>query len=261
MENNKKIAIIGFGVVGKAVEEYFNSKAEICIYDPQHNKISKEDVNNCDIAFICVPTPRKKDDSCDTSIVEEVISWLQTPLIVIKSTIKPGTTDMLITKYNKNIVFSPEYISESKYFNPIMRKIAEQPFIIFGGTEENCKKAQDILTEFFGPLVDIFTCTAKEAELVKYFENTFFTVKVSFVNEMREICEKAGVNYYKVRDGWLLDPRINKNHTMAFKDTRGYSGKCFPKDRAALVKWCKDELSYVPPVIDSAKNWDFSQNI
>jgi UDPglucose 6-dehydrogenase len=256
MKRNIKIAIIGLGVVGKAVEEYFDGKAEISVYDPQQNKISKEDVNFCDLAFICVPTPRKKDDSCDISIVEEIVSWLQTPLIVIKSTVKPGTTDMLISKYRKNIVFSPEYISESVYYNPIMRKISEQPFLIFGGSEENCKKIQDIMTGFTGPLIDVFCCTAKEAELIKYFENTFFTVKVGFVNEMREICEKAGVNYYKVRDGWLLDPRINKNHTLSFKEARGYSGKCLPKDRAALAAWCKEELNYTPPIIEATKEWD-----
>jgi len=253
MEKKLKIAIIGYGTVGRAISEYFKDKADLAIYDVQNNKQSKETVNGCDIAFICVPTPKKDDDFCDTSIVEETVSWLSTPLIVIKSTIEPGTTDKLKLKYKKKIIFSPEYISESSYYNPIMRKVIDQPFIILGGDEIDCRQVKDILLEISGPLIEIYICPAKEAELIKYFENSFFAVKVGFSNEMREICERAGADYHKVRYGWLLDPRINKMHTLAFKDSKGYSGKCLPKDRAALVEWSKKELKYKPPIIDAAK--------
>jgi len=263
MTKNLKIAIIGLGVVGKAIHEYFEGKAEIAVYDINdgtfNSEAQKEIVNKCDFAFICVPTPRKEDDSCDTSIVEEVVSWLRTPLIIIKSTIEPGTTNILKEKYNKKIIFSPEYTSESKYYNPIMRKIEHHPFIILGGTEEEVGMIKDTFVEISGPLVEIFSCSAKEAELIKYFENTFFAVKVGFSNEMREICERAGVDYHKVRYGWLLDPRINKMHTLAFKSSRGYSGKCVPKDRAAINAWCKKKLNYKPPIIDAAGEWDLDK--
>lgn len=260
--NNKrlKISIIGFGVVGKAIKEYFENRADIFIYDPEYKEsCDKKTACNCDIAFVCVPTPRKEDDSCDISIVEDVISWLKIPLIIVKSTVEPGTVDRLKQKYNKKIIFSPEYTSESKYYNPIMRKIEDHPFMILGGTEEEVGMIKDVFVEISGPLVEIFSCSAKEAELIKYFENTFFTVKVGFSNEMREICERAGVDYHKVRYGWLLDPRINKMHTLAFKSSRGYSGKCLPKDRAALAAWCKKELKYVPPIIEAAKEWDLDK--
>ena len=67
-------------------------------------------ITNCNVSFVCVPTPRGEDGSCDVSMVEEVIEWLDTDIIVIKSTVAVGTTEMLNKKYNKNIVFSPEYI-------------------------------------------------------------------------------------------------------------------------------------------------------
>jgi len=261
MNKKFKIGIVGYGVVGKAIADYFKEFAEIFIFDPQYKKTSKKDIDNCDLAFICVPTARKKDDSCDISLVEENISWIKTPLIIIKSTIEPGTTDRLIEKYKKRIVFSPEYTSESKYFNPLMRSIADHPFIILGGAEKDCLEIQEVLSEISGPLVTIFTCKTKEAELIKYFENTFFAMKVGFSNEMREICEKTKVNYHKVRNGWLLDPRINRMHTLSFRDSRGYSGKCFPKDIAALNKWCEKELGYIPPIINSIKKWDLDNKL
>jgi len=251
-----KIGIIGYGIVGKAVEEYFSISANVFLYDSIKKIGTKKQINKCDLVYVCVPTPKRKDDSCDTSIVENVIAWIKAPLIVIKSTIIPGTTDRLIKKYKKNIIFSPEYISESTYYNPIMRKINEQPFIILGGLEKSCLIVQEILSEISGPLVNIYICSAKEAELIKYFENTFFAMKIGFSNEMRKICEKANVNYHKVRHGWLLDPRINKMHTLSFKKSKGYSGKCLPKDIDALNKWCKKELKYVPPIINSVKKWN-----
>jgi len=178
-----KIGIIGYGVVGKAVEEYFSISADVFLYDPIKKIGTKEQINKCDLVYICVPTPKREDGSCDTSIVENVVSWIKAPLIVIKSTILPGTTDILIKKYKKNIVFSPEYISESTYYNPIMRKMNEQSFIILGGPEKDCLIIQEILSEISGPLINIYTCSAKEAELIKYFENTFFAMKIGFSNE------------------------------------------------------------------------------
>jgi UDPglucose 6-dehydrogenase len=105
-----KIVIIGYGVVGNAIKQLFNNAL---IFDPAfaEQSASKKDINAADAAFICVPTPKASDGSCDISIVEEVVAWLTTPLIIIRSTISPGTTDRLKKKYpNKHIVFMPEYI-------------------------------------------------------------------------------------------------------------------------------------------------------
>ena len=88
-----KVAIIGYGVVGRAYHKVF---PEAIIYDPfvkEGKSTTKEDVNNCDVALVAVFTPHKEDGTLDISIVEEVIDWIETPLIIIKSAIHPGTVD------------------------------------------------------------------------------------------------------------------------------------------------------------------------
>jgi hypothetical protein len=115
---NPKVAIVGYGVVGQAYSKLF---PEAVIYDPFHSdpeivkNSSKDAVNECDIALVAVFTPHKEDGTLDISIVEEVIDWIDTPLILIKSALHPGTTDMLVEKTGKNIAISVEYIGEGNY--------------------------------------------------------------------------------------------------------------------------------------------------
>ena len=75
------------------------------------------------------------------------------------------------------------------------------------------------------------------AELAKYVTNTYLALKVGFVNEMYDLCEKSGTSWNEVRDLWLLDPRTNKSHTAVFVNERGFGGKCLPKDTKALVQY------------------------
>ena len=86
------------------------------------------------------------------------------------------------------------------------------------------------------------------AELVKMAENYFLALKVTFANELRAICDKAGVNYHIVREGWLDDPRIGLSHSASFKENRGYGGKCLPKDTAALRQMCQS-LGFTPHLL------------
>lgn len=233
-----KIAIIGHGVVGQHVEELIKNHYDYCIYDPNYPLISviKEFVNEfCELAVICVPTPQAEDGSCDTSIVEETVKWLETPLILIKSTVEPGTVDELRKKTGKHLIFGPEYTGESKYYNPIMKTMKEEPFVIFGGNSDDTQAMVDIYKPILGPLVKYVQCTAIEAELAKYMENTFFATKVSFFNEFYDICKAYEVSYDRVRELFLNDPRINRMHTSVFLE-RGWSGKCFPKDICAIIQ-------------------------
>ena len=101
---------------------------------------------------------------------------------------------------------------------------------------------------------------ALEAEFVKYFENMWGATKVIFANTLRDICEKAGANWHLVREGWIDDPRVEPMHTAVFKDKRGFSGKCFPKDTTALIAYSKEVLGYDPLVLEAVikANEDFS---
>ena len=103
-----KIAIIGYGYVGKAMKKFFENHYELVIYDPPAGyKTTKAEVNECDVTFVCVPTPKSEDGSCDISIVEESVRWVDTELIIIKSTVEVGTTKRLSKNFNKDLVFSP----------------------------------------------------------------------------------------------------------------------------------------------------------
>jgi nucleotide sugar dehydrogenase len=237
------IGIIGSeGYVGKAFCKMVENHYHIVKYDPAlgNKSASKEEINRCHLGVVCVPTPMNDDYSCDTSIVEETIDWLDTEVILIKSTIEPGTTDRLKKKTGKRIVFSPEYIGEGKYKvssrMDFQTDMTTCPFLILGGDKEDCEYILSMLVPILGP-EKIYECIAPlEAELIKYFENTYFGVKITFAQEMYEICKRFGVNYWNVRRGWALDPRVDVMHTAVFPNARGFSGKCLPKDIYALIK-------------------------
>ena len=232
-----KIGIIGYGYVGKALHRFFENHYEVKIFDPNvENTNTKEEINQTDIVFISVPTPRGEKGECDISIVKETMSWLDVDLIVIKSTVEIGTTDYLIKKYNKNIVFSPEYIGESTYWSPydFHTDMKETPFFIFGGEKNVCNKVIDIFLPVTGPCKRYIISDSKTAEMAKYMENSFYATKITFCNEMYDICDSLGIQWNEARELWLADPRINPMHTAVFKEKRGFSGKCLPKDTSAL---------------------------
>jgi UDPglucose 6-dehydrogenase len=254
----EKIFISGYGYVGKAVVEMLKGYYELIIYDPAYKPEKKEylefvdnfkESKECVLGIVCVPTPSKENGECDTSFVEERIEKIESPLILIKSTIEIGTTDKLKEKYHKRIVFSPEYVGESKYFNPYFsNNMKETPMLILGGEKEDTSQIIDILAPILGPTKYYYQTSAKAAEIAKYMENTFFALKVTFCNEMYEICEKAGVDYWDVREAWLLDPRINRMHTSVFKKDRGFGGKCYPKDVKALIRYA-EKIDYDPKLL------------
>ncbi len=241
-----KISVIGNGVVGSAVGRMFNGEV---VFENTH----------VDWSFICVPTPSKEDGSCDTSIVEEVISESRADNIVIKSTVSPGTTDYLSNKYNKRIAFSPEYIGESKYYNPYFNNsMKECPFVIIGGEKNLCNDYIDLVQPILGPTKKYFKTEAKNAEVIKYMENSFFAAKIAFVNQMYDVCEHLGADWHDVREGWLLDPRINSMHTSVFKNKRGFSGKCLPKDLKAIIASVKG--LYDPKLLEAVDTYNEDLN-
>ena len=254
-----KIGIIGHGYVGKAMERFFEYHYDIVLYDPPAGyEATKDDINNCNVSFVCVPTPRGEDGSCDVSMVEEVIEWLDTDIIVIKSTVAVGTTEMLNKKYNKNIVFSPEYIGESTYWTPynFHKDMKETPFYIFGGDREVCSRVVDLFLPVVGPCKKYSITDSTTAEMAKYLENSFYATKIAFCNEAYDICEVSDVEWNEVRELWLLDPRISDMHTAVFLGNRGFGGKCLPKDTSALVKIAEEngiDAILLKGVLDSNK--------
>ena len=256
-----KIAIIGSeGYVGSAFRRMVEDRYEVITYDPKlgDKSATKDEVNTADLAVVATPTLMDKSKEfpfpCDTSIVEDCISWINTTVILIKSTITPGTTDMLKKKYNKRICMSPEYAGESTYYLPVgydyVDDMKKTPWNIIGGDDEDVSYIFDIMAPIWGPKKDYYICSAKEAEVIKYMENTYFGVKITFAQEMYNICKKMNVNWYRVWQGWSLDNRVDKMHTMVFPEGRGFAGKCLPKDLNALVRASID-AGYEPKMLKS----------
>jgi len=212
-----KIAIIGWGYIGKGMGKLFEKqlfaidtlslteKEKIGLTKfPNLISVSRKKVNSCDLGIVCVPTPEARDGSCDTSIVQETINWLETPLILIKSTVEPGTTNRLVKKTGKKIAFSPEYMGEGNYFIPPWKypdpkKVKAHTFQIFGGERETTKAIVDIFVKVMGPHVFYAQTDATTAEMVKYMENSWIAMKVTFANEWYDICEAYGVYYREAR--------------------------------------------------------------
>lgn len=220
-----KVAIIGYGVVGKAMHALFPGAL---IYNGEKHPVGKltyKDINKADVAFVCVPTPSKKDGSCDSSIVEEVISKLDTPLIIIRSTVEPGTKDRLREKYKKHIVFCPEYIGETK--DHPMRNGLSRTFLILGGEREDTNKAIEVFQQVYNASIKIRQMSAIEAEMVKYLENRRIAFTVAECNEAYDLCQKLGVNYNNVREAVFQDdPRMSPYWTFVYPKNRGFDTKC-----------------------------------
>ena len=239
----KKVGIIGYGYVGKAMYEFFKDHYDTYIYDPYvENTHTKDQINECDLGVVCVPTPMSANGSCDTSIVEEVVGWLETPLIILKSTVPVGTTDALADEHSARIVFSPEYCGESTYWSPygFHTEVKDTPFFTFGGCLDDCREAIDYYLPITGPMKTYHQTTAEVAEMAKYMENCFYATKIAFCNEIYSICENMGIDWNAAREAWLLDPRIHPMHTAVFRDSRGFGGKCLPKDLNAMISFAKD---------------------
>jgi nucleotide sugar dehydrogenase len=245
-----KVVIVGYGYVGKAYHKVF---PDAMIYDPAfEDSCEIVDVNTNDLAIVCVPTPSLEDGSCDISIVEETIAWLETPLILIKSTIPPGTTAYLKKKYKKRICHSPEYVGEGgyyvspKYLSPT--DVLQHPFMIIGGDPKDRSDILDFFKPVFGPEKFYYQVDETTSELIKYMENSWIAMKVAFCNEFFEIAKRFDVDYDTLREGWLLDPRVERPHTAVFRDKRGFNTKCIPKDILAIVD-ASTKFGYVPEIL------------
>jgi UDPglucose 6-dehydrogenase len=195
---------------------------------------SQEDVNRCRFAFVAVPTPIGDGGSADVSVVEEVVSWIESEYIVLRSTVPIGTTDRLREATGKAIVFQPEYGPAETPDHPFndLRKVR---WAILGGDRRETVVVADLYKTTFNADIVIQQTDAKTAELTKYMENAFLALKVTFCNEFYDIAEAAGIDYNELRELWLLDPRIGRSHTFVLPHNRGFGGRCLPKDLSAII--------------------------
>jgi UDPglucose 6-dehydrogenase len=238
--SNLKIGIVGVGMVGGSLQKYLQSKnRSMLLYDSGKNIGSMEEVNGADVIFVCVPTPfNKETNSFDLSYVEETCQNIKgDKIIIIKSTVLPGTTEKLQEKYpNHKFIFNPEFLTEATaewdMFNPERQIIGHT-----SKSEDISETIMEILPD--APYKKLLPST--EAELVKYFGNTFFAIKVSFANQMYDLCERLGLDYDSIMEAASKDKMIGISHLKVIhKGYRGYGGKCLPKDTKALIRFADD---------------------
>ena len=240
------IGIIGQGFVGSAVREGMEKYFDVICFDKDPNKFSNSVsvfnvVENSVLCFLCVPTPMKKSGECDLSIVNKALNEIyecttslnkNQYIVVIKSTIPPGTTSKLNLEFpNISIVFNPEFLTEANSVNDYL----EQNRIIIGGDRPASSKVKMIFSKAF-PRIPIIKTSSTIAETIKYVTNTFLAMKVSYANEVYQICQELNIDYDKVIEYSRYDDRLGNSHwSVPGPDGDfGFGGHCFPKDLAAF---------------------------
>lgn len=235
---NNPIGIIGYGIVGQAVEYGFK-KEPIFIYDKFKPFLSLASVcSQSEFIFICVPTPILSDYSgIDLSIVDEIVFEVAKlikntdKIMVLKSTVVPATTSRYITKYPKvNICFNPEFLTEANFLEDFVN--ADRS-IVGAENDLTSRRLVSLYKKHF-PKMQVFQTDPTTAEMVKYMANCFLATKVTFANEMYDLCESLGISYPEVKKLVVADQRIYDSH-LDVTTQRGFGGKCFPKDLTALI--------------------------
>jgi len=210
----------------------------------------KEAITNVDIIFICVSTPCQSNGALDLTQVKQAATDIGRifggrdthPLVVLKSTIIPGTTENVVCPLLENnsgkragrdfgITTNPEFLREGSAIEDFLHSDR----IVIG---ELNKESGDVLAELYRDFnAPILRVDLETAEMIKYASNTFLATKISFINEIGNICKKLGIDVYRVAEGMGFDPRITPHFLNA---GLGFGGSCFPKDTRAIVAAAKE---------------------
>ncbi|MBI3442966.1 MAG: UDP-glucose/GDP-mannose dehydrogenase family protein [Candidatus Sungbacteria bacterium] len=257
MNMKQKIGIVGIGMVGAPLARYFREIGgyargkDLFLFDIDRAKRCSDDAGKADVIFLCVPTPRRAGGSADLSHLENAIDRVSVPvadrpgerkIIVIKSTVPPGTTEYFQKRFPQHdFLFNPEFLTERRAWENTIRPDRQ----LVGWTAQSKKYAATVLALLpTAPLTASspeLELTATEAELVKYAANVFLARKVTFANAIFDLANHHGVNYEHIRKGIASDPRIGSSHLDVFHGGyRGYGGYCFIKDTDALVAHARE---------------------
>jgi UDPglucose 6-dehydrogenase len=276
----QKIGIIGQGFVGNAIYQSMKNVFEVITYDIKDGlRIngrfispltygSKDGNDYIPLAyqyiadnvdgpvFICLPTPMGIDGQCDTAILEDAIVRLSecklsnTFTLIIKSTISPGTTEEFVQKYsNINFCFNPEFLTA----RTAVEDFADQTYAIIGADNEQTGNIIEEMYKKWKSSIYIVRTSTKTAEMVKYVRNCFYAVKLSYANEIYQICQKIGLDYNEVMEYAKLSPWMGQQHwNVPGPDGKvGWGNFCFPKDLNAFVFLAK-QLGINPSTMNGA---------
>jgi len=231
-----KVAIIGLGYVGQAIEKsHQNDTVVIC--DPKReDSVAVETIGNCDAIYVSVPSPQREDGSCDTRILQSVLSKLNVPRnkstpIIAKTTAPPSVYQKLNQQY-QNLVHCPEFLTAANNCDDYLRS----EFFILGGRDDFRSRAQRIISTVLPNSVGVLT-DIKTAALYKYMVNCYLATKVTFMNEFAQLADSVGVDWEDLVNITAFEKRIGKSHMQVpgADGVPGWGGMCFPKDTSALV--------------------------
>lgn len=264
MNAKLKVGIIGVGMVGEPIRRWFEERqgyrrgVELFCYDINPQKGCADDPNKADVIFVAVPTPANPDGSCNLSALEHALASIKDgKIVVIKSTIAPGTTERLQKKYpKKRLLFNPEFLTESQAWFDFVRPDRQ----IIAASPQSQSDAREILAilpqaHFARPWSSDYskkTTTPTEAEVAKYASNVFGYLKVIYANILADVSHalelqlkkeniETEVAYESVREIIGADPRIGPAWLDVERgDYAGVGGWCFPKDMEAFIKTGED---------------------
>lgn len=260
MANSKiKIGIIGIGMVGEPIRKWFEELnghkrgKDLFCYDVDSKKGYHDNINKADVIFISVPTPSNPDGSCNTSIVESAVAGIKNrKIIVVKSTVPPGTVERLQKRYpKKRFIFNPEFLTESQAWEDFLSPDRQ----IVGYTAKSMNDTVEVLNllpkkYFIRPWTADYSkksVNATEAELGKYASNIFGYMKVIYGNILADLCHalnkkykrdkvQSEVHYDHIRELIGADLRIGSAWlNVEHGNYCGAGGYCFPKDMNAFI--------------------------
>lgn len=246
------IGVIGLGVVGKAVFCAFGNTFPTVGYDKFgefSDDASFEKLLKCEVIFVCVPTPTVdgvQDRSALDEVMEKLIENNYQGVVCVKCTVVPGTMD----KYGGlKLTHNPEFLTAAKPYEDFM---AQKAVIVSGASVDT----QVVASVYNALLPDSVVHEYEDfyvTELAKYYSNCFLAVKVTFANEMYDLCKKLDVDYDAVREATLTQGLVAPNHTkVPGPDGKtGFGLGCFPKDTLALLSYNRD-LGLMPYVLAAA---------
>lgn len=259
MANTKlKIGIIGIGMVGEPIRRWFEEVngykrgRDLFCYDVDTKKGYTDDVNKADIIFVSVPTPSNPDGACNTSIVESAVAGVKdNKIIIVKSTIPPGTVERLQKKYpKKRLIFNPEFLTESQAWEDFLSPDRQ----IVGPTSKSISDSVEVLNllpkkNFVRPWTSDYSrksVNSTEAEFGKYASNVFGYIKVVYGNILADLCyttakvQGVKVDYENIRELIGADLRIGPSWLNVSQGNYcGAGGYCFPKDMNAFIAFAE----------------------
>lgn len=241
-----KFTVIGYGFVGKAVVTTLEKNYKVNIIDPALGFEDTPEKYDVEGIILCLPAPTKMGGVVDHSIISNYLEKIPDNIpVLIKSTITPKFAEENV---KNNVAFSPEFLTARNS----IKDFEESKFIVFSGGMVSYW--YDIFKDLLPKLESVRFIKPTEAAVMKYSVNSFLATKLSFFNEIYDLCDNLDINYNEVINALKLDDRMGNSHfdVPGFDGQRGWGGDCLPKDTKAFTTFARDNMSELT-VIEAAR--------